>query len=145
MEKFSKASIIATLAIIFFFFGREHFTSTWLLHFQHANIFHLLANCWAIFLFKKPAWIPAYLIATASAIPFQEGEMIGFSGVLFAALGWVYGRYPSRRLWWAAAIIIITGLLPDISAAYHLITLFAGFFCGYIFQIIVLYVKYRNR
>lgn len=145
MEKISKAAIITALMAVYLFIGNEHFTSAWALHFHHANIFHLLANCWAVFLIRRADWVPAYLTATVCAIPFAGGSMVGFSGVIFAALGIFYGRFPSKVFWWSAAIVLVTGMLPGISATFHLVTLTAGFIVGYIYQSVKLYAEYRNR
>lgn len=144
MEKISKAILITILFAIYFLIDIQPMQNAILLHFQHANIFHLLANCWSIYLIRKAEWIPAYIIAVLCCIPFTE-TTIGFSGVIFAALGILYGRYPSKLFWWASAIVLATGLLPNINAMFHLICLFAGFFIGYSAQMIKLYVNYRNR
>jgi hypothetical protein len=144
MEKNCKIAIIVILFACFFLVDKESMQKATLLHFQHANIFHLLANAWSIHLIKRAKWIPAYIIAVLCALPFTDNTL-GFSGVIFAALGIIYGRYPSKLFVWAVAIVLVTGLLPSIHVLFHLICLFAGFFVGYIYQLTKLYVEYRNR
>ena len=144
MEKYSKTIIIATL-IAAYVLGKYIALpqNAITLHFIHVNIFHLLANCWAIYIIKKLDWIPAYFIAAILAVPFSN--LVGFSGVIFAALGILYGKYPSKLFWKSAAIVLVTGMLPNISVTFHLLCLFAGFIAGYIYQMTKLYVNYRNR
>lgn len=144
MEKISKTIIISLLFAIYFLVDRQQMHNIFLMHFHHANIFHLLANCWSVYLIRRADWIPAYFIAVLCSIPFAE-TTIGFSGVIFAALGMLYGKYPSKLFWWASAIVLVTGLLPNISALFHFINLIAGFVVGYCYQMTKLYVNYRNR
>ncbi len=144
MEKISKAIIISVLVILFAIYGKGQTHSCFDMHLFHANIFHLLANCWAVFIIRRADWIPAYAIAVPCAIPFAHST-VGFSGVIFAALGIIYGRYPSKLFWWAVAIVLITALIPSVNAAFHLICMFAGFIAGYAYEITRLYVKDRNR
>lgn len=143
MEKASKIIIISLLTIVFFAVDREKCFNPFLMHFHHANIFHLMANCCSVYLIRRASWLPALAIAILSALPFHN--IVGFSGVIFAALGILYGRYPSKLFWWAIAIVLVTGLIPNVSMGYHLVNMFAGFIVGYIYQSYKLYEAYRNR
>lgn len=143
MEKISKLVIIAALSVAFFLID-AHNVSAITMHFAHANIFHLLANCWCVWLIRRAAWIPSYIIAAVVATAFST-HMVGFSGLICAAMGITYGRYPSDRFIWALGIMALTGILPYISAEYHIACLTAGFVIGYIYQIAKLYAQYRNR
>ena len=57
--------------------------------FSHANIFHLLGNCFVIWIFKMPIRIEAFVIAVLCAfLPcFATQPTMGASGVLFAHIG----------------------------------------------------------
>lgn len=105
--------------------------------FYHANIFHLLLNClavWTVFDPRtRPEWwyLPiGYIIASASYLVVDD-ILVGFSTVLFAMAGL---RTPSfRSPWWRSwnawayiGTMILMFFLPWFAASAHLVCFGAG-------------------
>lgn len=105
--------------------------------FFHANIFHLLLNClavWTVFDPKtKPEWwyLPVGYIISAAAYCLTDYVLVGFSCVLFAIAGI---RTPSfRSPWWRTwncwvyiGTMLLMFLLPMFAASAHLIAFVMG-------------------
>ena len=105
--------------------------------FFHANIFHLLLNClavWTVFDQRtKPEWwyLPIGYIISAAAYCLTDYVIIGFSCVLFAIAGI---RTPSfRSAWWRTwncwayiGTMLLMFLLPMFAASAHLIAFAIG-------------------
>lgn len=110
---------------------KGNITSAFLFHFTHANIFHLLANFYAIALFR-PKWenVPvAYLSATAAAlIPFTAVPMptVGISGMVFALLA---RRDAILRIWnWRLlGINLLLALAPAYNWKIHMFSYIIAF------------------
>ena len=129
---------------------------------SHANIWHLLSNLFILLLVRKLYIIPSLVIAyIASFIPTvgtlwdimgwltsQEPSMtMGFSGVLFAMLGIMWGNHV--RVWYNTSHFygidameafltkmlpwaIIGFIIPHVNWEIHLYSLAGGFFYGFI-------------
>lgn len=105
--------------------------------FFHANIFHLLLNClavWTVFDPKtRPEWwyLPIGYIIAAATYPLTTYVLVGFSCVLFAIAGI---RTPSfRSPWWRTwncwvyiGTMLLMFLLPMFAASAHLISFAMG-------------------
>ena len=100
--------------------------------FCHANIFHLLGNCFCLWLFKDTLNYNAWLIAIlCSFCPcFIDTPTYGMSGVLFAHIGINWGRVNGfstmcRRV---LPLTILCGLLPNMNMMIHIYCLFVAYF-----------------
>lgn len=105
--------------------------------FFHANIFHLLLNClavWTVFDPRtKPEWwyLPIGYIISATTYLLTPYVLVGFSCVLFAIAGI---RTPSfRSPWWRTwncwvyiGTMLLMFLLPMFAASAHLIAFAMG-------------------
>lgn len=96
-----------------------------LYHFSHANIFHLLANLYALYLFKPRATtiLASYLIATIAA--YLDTLLIptatcGLSAFLFASFARNYVAW-HRNLFPVLIAIAITAFLPNLNWHVHLL------------------------
>lgn len=142
MGKMTRYAVMAVLAVCFLFpipeclYDGEY--PAMLVHpFFHANVFHLLLNClavWTVFDPRtRPEWwyLPiAYIIACTSYI-IVDDVLVGFSTVLFAVAGL---RTPSfRSAWWRSwnawayiGTMLLMFLLPWFAASAHLICFTIG-------------------
>lgn len=133
------------IAVLFAFFfvpiPDELYTGAYpamLVHpFFHANIFHLLLNClavWTVFDPRtRPEWwyLPVGFIVAAASYCMVEDVLVGFSTVLFAVAGF---RTPSfRSAWWRSwncwvyiGTMLLMFLLPMFAASAHLICFTIG-------------------
>ena len=105
--------------------------------FFHANVFHLLVNClavWTVFDPRtRPEWwyLPVGFIISAATYCVTDYLMLGFSGVLFAIAGI---RTPSfRSPWWRSwncwayiGTMLLMFFLPMFAASAHLIAFSMG-------------------
>lgn len=106
-------------------------TGKLLYSFSHANIFHLLGNCFVIWLFKTPIQIEALIIAYVCAFfpCFAAEPTMGASGVLFAHMGMCWGLSGDFKNMckYLLPVTILTGLLPGVNLMIHLYCLFLGY------------------
>lgn len=115
-------------------------TSTWWTHFIypffHANIFHLLANVYAIW-FIRPTWfllLTAYFIGIVSSwltpIP-----VVGFSSIIYAIWGMNMLYCPKKS--WIIFIVInfLTLFLPGIGWMVHFFAFTLGLLYSYLKQL----------
>lgn len=110
------------------------FSSHFIFHFYHANIWHLLANASCVYVMKKIRWIEAYLIAVLCSFVIVN-PTIGLSGVLFAAIGINIGKNSyTKGLVRCSLSALIFGLLPNVSLLFHLSTLLIGYCYGWIVE-----------
>lgn len=104
--------------------------------FSHANIFHLLGNCFVIWIFKTPIRIEAFVIAVLCAfLPcFATQPTMGASGVLFAHIGmcWAQNGNFKNMCKYILPITILTGLLPGVNLMIHLYCLFLGYLYNFL-------------
>ena len=98
----------------------------------HANIFHLLANCFVVWLLKNPIYHSTWLIAIlCSFLPcFVEQPPFGLSGVIFAHIGITWAKYGTFKDMCIRVLplTLITGLLPNVNMMIHIYCLFAAYF-----------------
>lgn len=99
--------------------------------FVHGNIFHLAANCVSIWCIFHPNradnWetLAKALLMSLMAYPFSWAPAIGFSNVLFAAIGLRTPDWDNK--WWTSwpvltffATTIIMAILPQVAATSHI-------------------------
>lgn len=142
MGKITRAIIIAVLAVFYFvpipdcLYSGEY--PAMLVHpFFHANIFHLMLNCLAIWTVfdprTKPEWwyLPVGFIIAAVTYWLVDDILIGFSTILFAVAGL---RTPSfRSVWWRSwnawvyiGTMLLMFMLPMFAASAHLVSFIIG-------------------
>lgn len=138
----TKITAIAILALVYFIPCNAAVStdSVWWTHFVymffHANIFHLIGNCYALFLLlNKRIVIPAYLIAViVSFVPMPP--TVGISSMLFAIIGMC--RINSKWEKVLVYIYLISGLfIPGINGTIHI----SSFVLGTLYK---LYLKNYN-
>ena len=104
----------------------------------HANIFHLAANVLCLFLLKIRLRLPITLAISFVCSylpqwsPWGTEPILGFSGVLFAAVGIAWGRAHQFRRMCRYCLLptIIYGLFPHVALTFHLYTLLLGYAVG---------------
>lgn len=154
LRKIQKAIAIAlalVLVALYFFvgipssFGERPIADALSYHFLHANILHLITNCYVLIIlfsrrFSLKEMLAAYLIATMSFLLLNQ-HCIGFSNILYAVMGL---RTPSlKSSWWRSPSTIVFLLVticylffPNISAITHISSFIAGCFIAYAGRII---------
>ena len=111
-----------------------------LFSFSHANIFHLAANILCMWMIKLRLRLPLTLAISfvCSYLPqwsiWGAEPILGFSGVLFAAVGveWGRARQFRRMLRYVLIPTIVFGLFPHIALTFHIYTLLLGYAAGFI-------------
>ena len=104
----------------------------------HANIFHLAANVLCLFLLKIRLRLPITLAISFVCSylpqwsPWGTEPILGFSGVLFAAVGIAWGRAHQFRRMCRYCLLptILYGLFPHVALTFHLYTLLLGYTVG---------------
>lgn len=110
------------------------FSARLLFHFHHSNIWHLLANASCIYVMKKFRWAESYAVAVVCSLSIVE-PTVGISGMVFAAIGCNMGeREQWEGLWKCAVSAVLSGLLPGVSMAYHLLCLVTGYCLLYLWR-----------
>ena len=113
---------------------------------SHANIFHLMANMYCVWLMRfKADWLTAFLIGIAATFlpsPVWSWKEMGFimmptcglSGVILAAVAMEWARVGSfkRMIKWVVLPILPFTFVPNINTPIHLYCIFIGYFCKYI-------------
>ena len=113
---------------------------------SHANIFHLMANMYCVWLMRfKAHWIPAFvtgILATFIPSPVWSWKEMGFvlmpscglSGVILAAIAMRYAEVAGLRklLRWVVLPILPLTLVPNINTPIHLYCIIIGYFWIYI-------------
>lgn len=110
-----------------FLFGQHLNRFTY--HFYHANIFHFLANAWALWL-MRPSFsdlAKAYPLAVIASL-FALQPTIGFSAIIYAYIGINIIRWKVSLVDWGVFITanLITLFIPNIAFGVH----FAAFTLG---------------
>ena len=134
------------LILAFFFLPKYSFTPNTfhvslgniLFPISHANIFHLAANILCIFLLKIRLRLPVTLAISfvCSLLPqwsiWGAEPILGFSGVLFAAIGIVYGKLGMGKAMVRKCLlpVFIFGLFPHVALTIHVYTLLLGYAYG---------------
>lgn len=135
--------VLAVPAIVIFCMGREFrytllfgYGTAWytflLYHFSHANLFHLIANLWALFEFK-PRWktiAVGYISSTISAILLGLIPMsimtCGMSGLIMACIARKYASW-RWKLWRILAINVVLAFIPNFDWRIHLLSFFMSY------------------
>jgi len=131
-------------------------TSPWWTHitynFAHANVFHLILNMIVfVKLYDIVDWKVLFLgvlISTVvSFVPFlAHGYTVGFSGVLFAMLGFVYVY---KKISWRSYLInaawIVVGsaiglCTQNVNVWLHIACLFSGIISGSLYMIVIMLI-----
>lgn len=121
---------------------RGDVAGAFLFHFSHANVWHLMANLYAIALFK-PKWsnVPvAYLSATVAAlVPFTGMSMptVGISGMAFAMIARrdaILGIWNWRLL----GINLALALIPCYNWKIHLLSYLIAFIIWKVYSKLIL-------
>lgn len=141
--------VVVSLVLIFFFLFIPKYSlsveegqgvgSHFLFAFSHANIFHLAGNVLCLYLLKIRLRLPITLAVSfvCSWLPqwslWGAEPILGFSGVLFAAVGIAWGRVGQfkRMLRYCLLPTIVFGLFPHIAMTFHIYTLLLGYAIGY--------------
>lgn len=116
---------------------------------SHANIFHLAGNLLCLWLFKIKLHLPVAVVVSfvCSYLPqfnfWGMEPFMGFSGILFAIIGIMYGERnkPKRMFKYCIVPVIITGLFPHVCLSIHLYCLLAGFAYGYVLETYLIYKR----
>ena len=109
--------------------------------FQHANLFHMLANLFVLWGIRQRMNVTSgYLIAVAASyLPmFTDKSTVGLSGLLFAMFGIMWGERGDVKGFLKAGmpVILIMMVLPGINGLLHLYCYLIGFVCFEFYRII---------
>lgn len=120
---------------------------------MHANIFHLLCNCWCIYsvindrLINRYIIIPVIFISGMAAYIAVSPALttIGFSGALLAMTGINIAQVPTRRNWITmSALFALWFFIPVMSFGVHLASFTTGLCTGYSVILFKRYDRKRN-
>ena len=100
--------------------------------FQHANLWHMLANLFVLWSIKQRMnVVSGYLVAVAASfLPmFTDKPTVGMSGLLFAMFGIMWGERGDFKGFIKAGlpVILIMMLIPNINGLLHLYCYFLGY------------------
>lgn len=100
--------------------------------FQHANIWHMLANLFVLWNIKqKMNVVSGFLIAVAASfLPmFTDRSTVGMSGLLFAMFGIMWGERGDFKGFLKAGmpVILIMMVIPGINGLLHLYCYLIGY------------------
>lgn len=117
------------LALIYIgqYLGITQYINCFTYQFYHANIFHLAANLYALWImkFNKKSIIPSYAISVVSYLLFPHA--IGFSGILMV----IMGIYANKKTWkYFLLFSIITFFIPNMAFGVHTVCFVSGFIYG---------------
>lgn len=101
--------------------------------FCHSNIFHLLCNIMVILSFKQKIRYEMYIISIlCSFLPCCSDLTMGASGMIFAHIGYTWGKIDNFREMFKRnlLLILLTGLFPNMNMLIHLYCLLAGYLFG---------------
>ena len=131
-------SLVALLAVVYIL---DTYTPITISHsllmrsFLHANIAHLVINCYALYTFIMSPLLPyslryccpmAYVISVF-AFACSPTCAVGASGFIFALLGMIVARHFTKRNILICAIFIAFSLLPQLATTVHIVSLLLGF------------------
>lgn len=129
-------------------FGAEGFDITHNIIFplSHANIFHLLCNICCMWQMRriKDYLLPAFFVSLfCSFLPESTPDIMGCSGVLFAIIGFKYGKFNMgyRMIKNNILFFIITAFIPNVAVLFHIYCLITAFFIGYTLETYRLWQK----
>ena len=106
-----------------------------LYHFDHANVFHLALNLWALYQFK-PRWktcAVAYVVSSLAALlPLSSVSMptCGLSGLLMAAYARKYAEF-RMPLWKPIAVNMVFAVFPMFNWKIHLVSFLISYIVWY--------------
>ena len=121
------ASGIIALIYIAQYLGMPMYLTCFTYQFYHANIFHLAANLYALWIvrFDRRNILPAYIISVVAYLLFPHA--IGLSGVLMA----VIGIYANKKVWkYYIVFSVVTFFVPNIAFGVHTTCFVSGFIYG---------------
>lgn len=107
---------------------------------MHVNIFHLSANCWALWSILRSRMMPSsYLLVVGVLFGWLgfacTSNVMGFSGALYAMLGIQWRYFNSRiNLIITASIFALGIILPQLTAVAHIIPFTLGLMFGYVYN-----------
>lgn len=109
--------------------------------FYHANIFHLIGNCYALYFVLNNGmykWKHLLLIlysfsVLASFVPISHVPTIGFSAPIFVMIGLNFYPYSKKSKIITLFIVAVGFIFPEINAILHVICLLFGFTFSYFF------------
>lgn len=110
--------------------------------FRHANIFHLACNLIAIYSIKDFRYLPSMAIGVICyMLPRYTEYTVGFSGVICAAIGIIWGEYFAtgstrrNRIKFVTCTVLplcLSLFIPQIDGLIHIYALIIGLLYGYI-------------
>jgi len=102
----------------------ENWYKCFIYMFFHANIFHLAANLYALWMIKldKQRLITSYIISVFAYLIFPHA--IGLSGIILA----IVGMYANKKTWRYFIIFsLITAFIPNIAFGVHTTCFILGY------------------
>ena len=154
---------VCSLFVVAYFIPVQPNVFTYLL--VHANIFHLVANMWALYAFMKHAddqetfvcFLIGGYIASLVSYWLYDGDyrVVGASGLIFGIIGiYLMLRYRGlkniemykSRLFINITILMVIGLIiPGLAGVLHLYALAVGMSIGYLLISIDRFMKNLQR
>lgn len=114
--------------------------------FCHANIFHLLSNCFAFIIaynekmFKRKTIFIIYSCAILAVLPFHQ-QICGFSAVIFAMFG-INASLANKKYFLNCIVAIAVGfIIPNTAGTVHLVSFVLGYTIGWANR---LYIDYKS-
>lgn len=143
--KVTKITLVAILALVF---AVEKLTDTYVTgdamvnQFMHANIFHLLLNCWAVRSIVRGEIMPPCVLAVVAVLLgwvgfLCGGNVVGFSGALYAMLGIQWKIFGTKTNVIVTASVFALGIiLPGLAFVAHVLPFCLGLAVGWAYNMI---------
>lgn len=144
-EKVTRIAVVLVLACVF---AAEWMTGVFVTgnafadQFLHANVFHLMLNCWAVkSIVRREIMHPAVLVAAGIFLGWLgflcTDCVVGFSGALYAMLGIQWRMFGTRTNTIITAVIFAIGLvIPQVTFIAHAVPFFLGIAVGWTYNLI---------
>lgn len=137
-----RVSVITILAIIFALqsFAGLSSNNAFACQWMHVNVFHLAANCWALWSILRSRMMPSFYLLIVGVLFGWVGflctsDVMGFSGALYAMLGVQWRYFHSwTNIIITASIFVLGIILPQLTAVAHIIPFALGLMFGYVFN-----------
>ena len=135
-------AIFIAIGIPYGFLGWHIIPRALTYHFFHANIFHLIGNCfclWQLCRFGKVTYkslAVAFVIATITPL-LVHAPMVGFSNILYALTGLAFYSFARKNVIILIAATAAMIPFPQIAAVPHLVSLILGMVS------IIIYTKFN--
>lgn len=145
--------LLSLIVIILSVFGVHSLHFRFMDIFIHANIFHCLANVWALlyvcFLLRTNSFelLISALIGALMLYVDWPFRIIGFSGCLYALYAVISYRMKNKLRYhlFMAGFILLSIIIPQFAGTYHLACYMAGLLVGYPLNIAQNYVRRRTH